>query len=765
MRTPLICLALLLAAGLATAPAVPAAAAPAVPEGAAATGASDGGEPRVEARLYVESDTVQPGQPFRLGVYFALDRGWHVYWRNSGQSGIPTKLTWAIDGAQVGPIEWPFPEVFREADGFITTYGYAHEVLLTSEAHFEPDVSGEIEAQVDVDFLVCEVQCIPGAVHLHRAIRVSDAASLPDPATHAFFEEWAAKLPRDPAAVGVELEAVYSQTAIRPGDKFRAALAVRACGESGAHPEACADLMPGTGDADNAFVPDRIEGIEIATTGGRKPDFLAGGFLLTLAGAAGADAPVAAGERLRGVLALRKGDQPTYVEVDLPLPRAAAGAAVVAIESPWLEPALLANPALAVPLWRAILLALAGGLVLNLMPCVLPVLAIKVFSVAELAHRAHGEVIRHGVAYLAGVLATMLALALVVASLRAAGTSVGWGFQFQEPLFVAAVSAVLVVFALNLFGVFEIGFDATRLASAGAQAVGARRSFFEGLLAVIVATPCSAPFLGTAVGFAFASPWPVIVAIFLAIGVGLALPFVLVTLVPAWARFIPRSGAWMNHLRAGLGFALLATVVWLLWVMGRSAGAGAQTALLAYLLVLAAGVWAFGVLQQSERRGISRIASVSLVLLAVLGLGALPVAEARPVAAARPESSEPEPNGARAFDPAEIRAALARGRPVFVYFTADWCLTCKVNEHAVLSNPRVRSELARRGFEVFVGDWTRRDEAIRQELARFGKAGVPMYLLYSTAAPDQPLVLPELLTVDSFVAALAAAAPETEKRT
>ena len=737
-------------------------AAPDVPEGAAGTGASDGGEARVEARLYVESETVQPGQPFRLGVYFALDRGWHVYWRNSGQSGIPTKLTWEIDGAEVGPIQWPFPEVFREADGFITTYGYAHEVLLTSEARFAPGVSGEVEAAVDVDFLVCEVQCIPGKVHLQRAMHVADAAALPDPETHAFFEEWAAKVPRDPAVAGVELEAVYSLSAIRPGDAFRAALAVRGCDASAPGANECADLMPGTRDAANAFVPDRIEGVEIAAIGGSKPDFLAGGLLLTLAGTADADPPSAADERLRGVLALSKDDQPTYVEVDLALPRAPAGAAVVAIESPWLEPAALANPALSVPLWRAILLALAGGLVLNLMPCVLPVLAIKVFSIAELAHRAHGEVIRHGVAYLAGVLVTMLVLALVVASLRAAGMSVGWGFQFQEPLFVAAVSAVLVVFALNLFGVFEIGFDTTRLVSAGAQAVGARRSFFEGLLAVIVATPCSAPFLGTAVGFAFASPWPVIVAIFLAVGVGLALPFVLVTLVPAWARFIPRSGAWMNHLRAGLGFALLATVVWLLWVMGRSAGTGAQSALLAYLLVLAAGVWLFGVLQHSERRGIARVASISLLLLAVLGLGGLPAAEVRPVAES---TNGAESSGARAFEPAEIRAELARGRPVFVYFTADWCLTCKVNEHAVLSSARVRSELARRGIETFVGDWTRRDERIRAELARFGKAGVPMYLVYSPAAPDQPVVLPELLTVDMLIDALATAAPEAEDRT
>ncbi len=754
-----------LAAGLA-------AALPPVPDGAVGSAATDGSQTRVEARLYVENETVEPGEKFRLGVHLLLDPGWHVYWRNSGQSGLPTRLRWNIPGAEVGPIAWPFPEVFREADGFITTYGYADEVLLISEGVFAPGVrgkvdigvSGEVEVGVDADFLVCEVQCIPGKLSLRRAITVTDEPSLPDPETHALFQQWAARVPRDPGALGVELEAVYSQSAIRPGDTFRAALAVRACNtKPGADPTACAKLAPGTSNATTAFVPDLMDGIEVSATGGRNPEFLAGGLLLTLSGRASADEPKNPEGRLRGVLAIERerAYAPQYVEVDLPLPRAPAGAEVLALESPWLGPApKLANPALEVPLWRALLLALAGGLILNLMPCVLPVLAIKVFGIAELAHESRATVIRSGVAYLAGVLATMLALAALVAGLRAAGTSVGWGFQFQEPLFVAAVSAVLVVFALNLFGVFEIGFDATRLAGASAQAAGARRSFLEGLLAVVVATPCSAPFLGTAVGFAFASPWPLIVVIFLAIGFGLALPFVLVTLVPAWARFIPRSGAWMLHLRALLAFALLGTVVWLLWIMGRSAGAGAQTALLAYLVVVSAGVWLFGALQRAERPGVARFASLFLPLLALLGLGMLPVAEARPVSEA--EGAKAAVLG-KTFSSGEVQAALGRGSPVFVYFTADWCLTCKVNEHLVFEDPRVAKKLDELGFETFVGDWTRRDEAIRLELARWGKAGVPLYLVYSPNSPDQPIVLPEVLTVDLFLDALAQSAPTSKE--
>ena len=407
------------------------------------------------------------------------------------------------------------------------------------------------------------------------------------------------------------------------------------------------------------------------------------------------------------------------------------------------------------------LLALAGGLVLNLMPCVLPVLAIKVFGLAELAHRGRGEVARHGIAYTAGVLASMLALALVVAGLRAAGTSVGWGFQFQEPLFVAAIAAVLVVFALSLFGVFEFRLDVTRLAEASSHATGARRSFFEGLLAVVLATPCSAPFLGTAIGFAFASPTPTIVAIFLAVGVGLALPFALICAVPGWARLVPRSGPWMDQLRTALGFAVLGSAVWLLWILGRAAGADAQTAVLAYLCALAAGLVVFGGLQKAERSRGARIALAAVAVLALAGLRVLPLAESESTAA-RGSDGAPDELGKR-FSAADVAAARARGAPVFVYFTAEWCLTCKVNEHAVLDDARVREQLAAGGFETFKGDWTRRDDEIRKELARFGRAGVPLYLVYGAGAADKPIVLPELLTVELFLNALHQAAPTTKE--
>ena len=404
---------------------------------------------------------------------------------------------------------------------------------------------------------------------------------------------------------------------------------------------------------------------------------------------------------------------------------------------------------LSLPLTRALLLALVGGLLLNLMPCVLPVLALKAFALAELAGKGRSCVLAHGAGYVAGVLATMLALAAVVIALRAAGTAVGWGFQFQEPAYSLAIAALLVVLALNLFGVFEVAAPAG-LAYVGASAAGASRSFFDGLLAVALATPCSAPFLGTAVGFAFASPAPVTLAIFAALGLGLALPLALVALIPGSARLLPRSGAWMGRLRIVLGFALLASAAWLLWIFGRLAGSDASAAALGLLVALAFATWIFGSLQLASLSGRGLVLAGAVVLAAFLALRPLAQADAADL-----HARESAAASASTYSADAVTVNLRAGRPVFVEFTADWCLTCKANERVVLSSSRVQAELARRHFAVLRADWTRRDDAIRRELARFGKAGVPLYVLWFPDAPDAPRVLPELITVNGLVAALA----------
>ena len=690
---------------------------PAVPASAWAEGAFDDGEARVEARLLALPDDTGARGDFRVGVLFDLDPGWHLYWRDPGESGLATRLEWSIPGAGLEPIAWPVPAVFRESEGLFTTYGYQGRVLLATRAIFGIGAPRERIARVRAELLVCEVECIPASLALERTLD----ASVGSAAVRALFDAAAQRVPLAPGLLGIELESGFTSRGAGADTTLEGWLAVRAC----PYERRCARLSPGT----PAFFPDRRGGAELEVAG-VEPD-AAGGFRVALRGRL-----TGPGEaRLAGVLALVDGDgAPQAVEVDLALP-VAAGVARTASADP-------------LGLAQALALALLGGLLLNLMPCVLPVLAFKAVAIAELAHRRREEALVHGLAYLAGVLASMAALATVVVALRAAGTAVGWGFQFQEPLFLATLASVLVIFAINLFGVFEIGVDTGRLAVLGAQAAGARRSFFDGLLAVALATPCSAPFLGTAVGFAFSSPAFVVFAVFLAIGAGLALPFTAFAARPELVRWLPRSGPWMPKLRMGLGFSLLATVVWLLWIVGRSAGADAMASLLAWLLALGFATWLISALRGSSKLALHAGGSLAIVLLLAAGAGVVKVERAEPQA-------QPEAGGAiRRYEASAVEGERRAGRPVFVYFTADWCLTCKVNERVVLTDAEVQSALARAGFAVFEADWTRRDEAIRAELARFGRSGVPLYLLFPAAADAPPLRLPEILIKARFLEAL-----------
>jgi thiol:disulfide interchange protein DsbD len=699
--------ALILAAAALGPGAAGAAQPPEVPAGAFAQGAYERGVPRVEARLLVHPDDTATGDGVRLGVLFDLAPGWHLYWRNPGESGLPTRLEWEIAGARVEPVAWPAPSAFTESEGLLTTYGYEGRVLLATRARFHEPAPRERIARVRAELLVCEVECIPASLRLERRLEPAGGESV-----RALFEQAERSLPRAPAALGLELDARLADAG--PGAPG-VWLHVRGCDDE----PRCASPRPAT----PAFFPDGRDGGEIEVVETQLD--AERGFRVALR------ARDAAPQRLTGVLAFVDGvGERRAVEVDLELASAPAPASGLAV---------------------ALLFGLLGGLVLNLMPCVLPVLALKAVAVAELAQLRRGAAFAHGLAYLAGVLASLAALAAAVVALRAAGIAVGWGFQFQEPLFVAAVASVLVVFALNLFGVFEVGVDAGRLAAIGADAAGARRSLFDGLLAVVLATPCSAPFLGTAVGFAFASAAPVILAIFLAIGVGLALPFTLVAAFPGWARRLPRSGPWMAKLREGLGFALLATVVWLLWIAGRAAGEGASMRLLAWLLALGFATWLLAALREAARRARSAGAALALLLLLTTGAGVVRVEPA-------PRS---DAGAVRRYEPDAVLAEQRAGRPVFVYFTADWCITCKVNERVVLADESVRSALDQAGFAVFAADWTRRDERITAELARFGRSGVPLYLLFPADASAPPLRLPELLTRERFLAALRETASAT----
>jgi thiol:disulfide interchange protein/DsbC/DsbD-like thiol-disulfide interchange protein len=747
--------------GLLVASTLPAHAAPG-PRGEAILG-KDGA--RVSAALIVDAARVAPGEHVRIGVLLRLEPGWHVYWQNPGDAGAATELTWRAPGSEIGPIQWPAPRVFREAEGALTTFGYEDDVLLVSPAVVAMNATESWDLEVDVGFVACKIECIPGHIQLADAIPVDVTCSPAEAEIRERFNLAASRLPRTPETLEVAVEARASQSAAVAGDDFALVLEITSCHERGR------DCRPWTLDAtysSEAFIPTEKSDMRLTALGLSHAPTAATdsgrGFSLVSSAHAFEDEPQLAGQRLRGVVPLARADGDAHLVVDVPItldPKGGSSAAFEVIAALRSAPdegehAKTAGPRRATPtLALALVLALLGGLILNLMPCVLPILAIKIFAITDLARAERGHVVRHGMAYLAGVVASMWALAAVVVALRAAGAAVGWGFQLQDPIFLAAICTILVVFALNLFGAFEItlqppGPDLGH--SAGPSHPS--RSFFEGTLAVALATPCTAPFLGTAVGFAFASSGLVIFCVFTAIGVGLAAPFVLVALVPGWARFVPRPGPWMLRVRQALAFALLATVAWLAWVAGRALGVDAQSLLIAYLLVVALLAWTFGIAQAVARPGLSRGLAGATLAFVVAALAVAPSDPSPGVESSGRVAASPDGIPWAAFDPAAIANERAAGRPVFVEFTADWCITCKVNEAVVLSQAAVRDELEKWGYASFKADWTRRDDAITLELAEWGRAGVPMYVVYPADPGKAAVLLPELLTLDATLEAL-----------
>ncbi|WP_164011353.1 protein-disulfide reductase DsbD family protein [Pyxidicoccus trucidator] len=713
-----------------------------VPPSAVGTGAPDEGDPRVEATLLVDATQVKPGDAFRVGVRFRMDPGWHIYWKNPGDSGLETDVTWDTPGSTVGPLQWPYPHTFRTPDGFITTHGYDGEVLLFAQARAAEDAKGQLQLSAAAEALVCEVHCIPAELMLTRSVPVGPETVRAAEAVRA-FDAAQAKVPRPTADTGHTVQLALDSKQLTAGQDFTGTVTVTGPGG--------APLPALQGDF---FTPDRISGVASVGLTASGP----GRFKLK--GKLEPDAPEKE-PRLSGVLLLGSaaaGYLPLAVDVPMaPVVAGAVAAGPATVKPPSVKDSIaavkpVAAVAPAVPvaadssvgLGLALLFAFLGGALLNLMPCVFPVLALKAYGFTRMVQQEQGRVGAHTAAYTGGIVGSMLLLAGTVLVLRAGGSSVGWGFQFQEPLFVAAVSAILVAFALNLFGVFNVGLDGTALVGTVDRSHGLMHSAGEGVLAVVLATPCSAPLLGTAVGFAFAAGPLTVLAVFTALGLGLALPFCVLVLVPGLAKKLPKPGAWMERFKQVLGFALLATTVWLVWVMGGLAGVDGMARLLAFLVAVGLGTWLYGQSQAQEgARKLAMVAVAGLVLV-TSGLMSLRFEESAPAAPRASSAAQP-------WDAAAVTAALEAGQPVFIDFTADWCLTCKFNERTVLAREEVRAAFSEHHVAFFVADWTRRDARITAKLAEHGRAGVPMYLVMSPGAPDKAEVLPELLTAELVV--------------
>ena len=710
----------------ASASAAPSALDQALKAGAAPVAAGPQRTERIEAELVPMSAWATPGSTAIVAVRQKIKPGWHTYWRNQGDSGGPTTLSWSLpDGVVPGDILWPLPE--RQRLQSLMNYGYSDVVFLPVPLQVPASVQpGQtLSLRVTAHFYVCsDEMCVPEDLDLSLSLPVRDGAAPLDPRHGQAIQVAVASAPR-PA--GIEARAAFAD----------GRLTLSASGGP------LADAAPKWA----YFFP--FEGGVIdhaaAQTGQRGPQ----GLTLTLAPGRGLTAN-GLKPPLSGVLSTDLGAWEISAEQGAALGEV-SGEGVIGDGEAAQTPASSTTP---LAFLQAALFALLGGLILNLMPCVFPILAMKAAALSRSAHEP-AEARRDGLAFLAGVLATFLVLAGALLALRAGGQALGWGFQLQSPGVVAALALLMLAVALNLSGVFHVGGG---LQGAGqgplSRLPGAAGAFFTGILAVVVAAPCTAPFMAFALGAALLMPWPMALVVFLMLGLGLALPYVLISLSPRLLSRLPRPGPWMETLRNLLAFPMYGAALWLAWVYGRQT-ADALALLFGAGLMLALALWLYGRSQAAS--GTRRLAGIAaaLSLIAALGLGVL-AARAGP-ASSKTAASVSTPLPSQPWSEAAVQAALAEGRPVLVNFTADWCVTCKINEGAALSSPRTAEAMQAANAVYLVGDWTRRDDAITAELQRHGRSGVPLYLLYQ---PGQaaPRILPQLLTEGAVVGALKDAA-------
>jgi len=704
---------------------------------AAAAGSSVVSTPQVRAELVAHApEGVGPGKPLQLGLQFTHRPDWHTYWKNPGDSGLPTQLQWQLPaGLDAGEIAWPVPK--KIPIGHLANYGYEGTVLLpvpvTVSPAFNPGpLAKEVTLRLKASWLVCRQECIPEDGEFTLQLPIEGTTAL-----HAAAFDAAAR------AHPAQLSSPEGSGARVDGD----AVLLRVAGLPAALQGQPLEVFPETsGVVETAATPSQqwdgavwMARIPLARDRSEGPDPMP----VTLAhGGQGwrADLPVTGGWPALAPLA---GMSPA-------LEAALKANATNATNTAPLAPPAAHTPA-PLPTWLLALAgALLGGLILNLMPCVFPVLAIKVVGFARHAQDARAHRVS-GLAYTAGVLLSFLALGALMLALRAAGEAVGWGFQLQSPAVVATLAALFTLIALNLGGLFEFR-SMLPQSLAGLQARHpVLDSFLTGVLAVAVASPCTAPFMGASLGLTATLPAAQALSIFAALGLGLALPYLLASWLPGFARALPRPGAWMQTLRRFMAFPMLATVVWLVWVLGQQSGINGAAALLALLVLLAMAVWALTL------RGISRavLAPLSIALggwmLWAWGPKVIEVeAHGSSVAAAAPASmSAWEP-----WRPGLSDELLAQGRPVFVDYTAAWCVTCQYNKSTTLARPEVLADLAAKRVALLRADWTRRDPAITAALTELGRSGVPVYVLH---APGRaPVVFSEILNADALRAAVAA---------
>ncbi len=653
--------------------------------------------PKVHARLIAERDSVVPGSTVTVALEQKIRPSWHTYWRNPGDAGAPTEIQWTLPaGWHADPIEWPFPA--RLPVPPFMNYGYEGTVWLLTKLHIPADAQkGDITLNAAVDWLVCSKEvCVPEDAKLKLPLHIGGPQLLVDREVNAQFTAARAKLP-----VMSPWPLVY-----RLGNTLD--LFVAAPQLAGARPTR-AEFFP--------FASGAIKSMASQLLG-----FPSGGLVLRMT----PSTKFKSGSVLSGVLVLTSAD-----------------GSVSALEvhaKPGFVPATSFAEESGMTLALALFFALLGGLILNLMPCVLPVLAMKALSLAAHAHGDQSASRREGLSYGLGAILSFAAFGLALVILRAGGAAIGWGFQLQQPIVVAGFALLMFAVGLNLSGVYEVAPIAAgeTLARRG----GGTGAFFTGILAVAVAAPCTAPFMAAALGFALAQSELMALAVFVALGVGFALPFLLLGFFPALARILPKPGPWMLRLRQALAFPMYGAAVWLVWVLAQQTGALGVGAVLAAMVVLAFALWLYDATRSlaTTGRAVGTLAAL-LLLIAALSLLTLLRTSSTPALLTTATAIPSEP-----YTQARLEALKREGRPVFIDATAAWCITCLVNEKAVLSQPEVRDAFAKNKVSYLVADWTNRNSEVSALLDENGRSGVPLYLYYAPGASTAQ-ILPQILTV------------------
>ncbi len=644
--------------------------------------------PQLTPSLVADTTAIAPGRPFTIGVRLAMAPGWHTYWQFGGDSGMPARVEWTLpEGFKAGPIQWPIPTPHMDASDMLT-YVYEGVVLLpveiTPPAQLPP---GVLSIKAAINWLVCEEICVPGSASVELTLPTGDA----QPANSEFFAKWRALVPRTDAApfkIAWDLSKADAFTVRIEGlarDVKAEFFPLPPAGVKPGHP------APGEIAGDGAIVFPIVEGgaanlawrgvVAVTHADGRREGWLV---------AAGTSAPVSQ-----------------------TAPPGSGG------------------------LLLTVLAAFLGGLIMNVMPCVLPVIALKIFGFVHQAGEAPARVFRLGLAFNAGVFAFFLGLALAVVKLK---TEFNWGYQFQNPFILAGLIALIFIFALSLLGVFEIALTGGAANTLGqlSRREGYSGAFMHGLFTTLLGTSCTAPFLSTSLGYAVTQPTPIIFLLFAAMAAGMCLPYFLLTAHPAWLRFVPKPGMWMERVKQLMGFAMLAVAVWLFTILGLR-GSHVVTGMSWFLLTLGVACWLFGTFHQSF------LARAAFLLIPVAGYY---LALHAPLTAPRTAAATHVEPGGIAWEPyseERLAAALASGAPVFVDFTAEWCVNCKAYEKLVLATEPVGAKFREKKIVPLKADWTDADPVITRALKSFNRVGVPLYILYRPGEP-QPVVMDGLTT-------------------